>query len=140
MNMRSIIAGVAIGAVLAFCFPATPVCADGAASTRNLLLLGGAAAATYLIVEHNRKVHQQEAEDAQRQAAAEEQSNDAWSAYHQAEDAYRQEAAANAELEREIAYQHGVVEAQRKELAALDVSTSEAGNGAATVSYGWGTP
>jgi len=117
--------------------PATPAQADGAASTRNLILLGGAAAA-YLIIQHNRKVHEQEAERSQRQAALEEQSDDASSAYQQAEHAYQEEVTVNAELEKEISYQHNVVAAQRKELTALGVRDDDGTGGTAVVSYGWG--
>lgn len=123
--------------MLALGLPATPAQADGAASTRNLLILGGAAA-TYLIIQHNRKVHEQQAENAQRQAAAEEQSNDASSAYQQAEHAYLEEVAVNAELQKEIAYQHRVVTSQSKELASLSVQDDSGPGNDAIVSYGWG--
>jgi hypothetical protein len=135
-RIRAILAGLVASAVLLLGVPATPVQADGAASTRNLILLGGAAA-TYLIIQHNRKVHEQQAENAQRQAALEEQGDDASSAYQQAEHAYQEEVAVNGELEKEVAYQHSVVTAQRKELATLGVAADD-GSASATVSYGWG--
>jgi len=137
-EIRAFLAVLAASAILLLGVPAAPAQANGAASTRNLLLLGGAAA-TYLIVQHNRKVHAQEAENAQRQAAAEEASNDAWSAYHQAEHAYQEELVVNGELQKELAYQHRVVTAQRAELAALSVHDSQGTGGATVISYGWGT-
>jgi hypothetical protein len=137
-SLRPILAAVTVIAMLALGMPATPARADGAASTRNLIILGGAAAA-YLIIQHNRKVHEQQAQNAQRQAALEEQSNDDSSAYQQAEQAYQQEVAVNSELQKEVAYQHSVVEAQRNELASLGAPDDGASNDA-TVSYGWGSP
>jgi hypothetical protein len=128
--IRSLAIATAAAATLSSSFPTTPALADGRASTRNLLLLGGAAA-TYLIVEHNRKVHEREAQAAERQAAAEQSSNNAWAAYHQAEHAYQAEAAENAELKREVTYQHTIVKQQRQELASLGAHE----NG----TYGWGT-
>jgi hypothetical protein len=136
MNVRSSIAAIVAATVLALGTPTKPAVADGAASTRNLILLGGAAAA-YLIVRHNRAVHEREAANAVRQAAQEERSNDAWAAYRQAERAYRQEAAANAELQKELSYQRRDEEAQRKELTALGLQSGSDG-GPAMVSYGWG--
>ncbi len=134
MNVRSLLAALAATGILAMSAPALPAAANGAASTRNLLLLGGAAAA-YLIIRHNHKVHEERAEHAARQAAEAERSNDAWSAYHHAQSAYSQEAAANSELQKEVAYQHSLVVSQRKVLASLSVQ--DGGDG--MVSYGWGT-
>lgn len=136
-SLRPILATVTVLAMLALGVPATPARADGAASTRNLILLGGAAAA-YLIIAHNRKVHEQQAQNAQRQAALEEQSNDDSSAYAQAEHAYQEEVAVNGELQKEVAYQHSVVEAQRNELASLSVHDDAGPGNVAMVSYGWG--
>jgi hypothetical protein len=118
--------------------PATPARADGAASTRNIIIFSAAAAATYLIIRHNRKVHEQQAESARRQAALEEQSNDDSSAYQQSERAYQEEVAVNADLQKEIAYQHSVVEAQRRELASLSVQADSGPGNVAMISYGWG--
>ncbi|HUN29753.1 MAG TPA: hypothetical protein VMV65_08085 [Alphaproteobacteria bacterium] len=137
MKVRPILATVTLLAMLAVGVPATPAQANGAASTRNLILLGGAAAA-YLIIQHNRKVHEQEAQNAQRQAALEDQNDDARSAYEQAEHAYHEELAVNGELQKEIAYQHSVLEAERKELASLSVENGAGPGSVATVSYGWG--
>ena len=137
-SIRSILAVTVASAMLALGVPATPAQADGAASTRNLIILGGAAAA-YLIIQHNRKVHEQEAQNAQRQAAQEEQNSDDSSAYQQAEQAYQQEVAVNNELQKEVAYQHSVVEAQRQELAEFGAPDDGTSNGAG-VSYGWGNP
>jgi hypothetical protein len=125
-------------AALSWGIPSKPVLANGVASTRNLILLGGAAAA-YLIIEHNRKVHEREAEAAQRQAAAEQAGNNAWAAYQQEARAYKAEAAENGELQREVSYQHRIVEQQQRELASLGAGSSTTQGGVAMVSYGWGT-
>ena len=117
--------------------PAAPSYADGAASTRNLILLGGAAA-TYLIIQHNRKVHQKYAEDAQRQAYLEQQNNDTYAAYQQEQRAYNEQVAVNRSLEKEIAYQHNVVEQQQRQLALLNVHPGFTTQQVAMVSYGWG--
>lgn len=153
MNIKQALASVALTGTLALAIPAAPVHADGAASTRNLILLGGAA--TYLIIQHNRKVHEKYAEDARRQAALSQENNDAWAAYHQEQQAYAQEVAVNQELKKEIAYQHKVVEQQRRQLASAGshrgfvqqrVAAQPAprnqhrssSNQVAMVSYGWG--
>jgi hypothetical protein len=135
---RTLAAGALAGA-FAMTVPAAPVYADGAASTRNLILLGAGAA--YLIVQHNRKVHEHYAEDAQRQAALEAQNDQEAAAYEHERRAYREEAAANAALEREIAYQHTVIEQQRRQLAALNVHGDFIAQHGETahVSYGWGS-
>lgn len=153
MNIKQVIAGTALAALLAGLAPAAPVLANGAASTRNIIL--GAAAATYLIIQHNRKVHERYAQDAQRQAQLSQQANNAWAAYHAEQRAYDQEAVANADLKREVAFQHNVVVQQRHELAmahlqpsfaisSVAAGTPHSGNRAAAnqvamVSYGWGT-
>ncbi len=145
MNIKQALASVTLVGTLAFVLPSAPAHANGAASTRNLILLGGAA--TYLILQHNRKVHERYAEDAQRQAALQQQNNDAWAAYRQEQRAYQEEAAVNGELKKEIAYQHNVVEKQRRQLASLNVrgtfmaqqhSVSNGDRQVAMVSYGWG--
>lgn len=138
MKIRSILAAVTAAAILALGMPATPAHADGAASTRNIIIFSAAAAATYLIVQHNRKVHEREAQSAAQQAELEQQNNDEASAYQQAHRAYQEELAVNRELQKEIAYQHSVVDAQRKELAALSVHDDEGTGNVAMVSYGWG--
>lgn len=151
MNIKQALASVALTGTLALAIPAAPAFANGAASTRNLILLGGAA--TYMIIQHNRKVHEKYAEDARRQAALSQENNDAWAAYHQEQRAYAQEVAINAELKKEIAYQHGVVEQQRRQLSAVGSNSSfvrqrvakqrashssQHDNRVAMVSYGWG--
>lgn len=138
MNIRSILAACVAASILTLGMPATPAHADGAASTRNIIIFSAAAAATYLIVQHNRKVHEREAQASARQAALEQQDNDQASAYQQAQHAYQEELAVNNELQREIAYQHSVVEGQRRELAALNVHDDSGTGNVATLSYGWG--
>lgn len=153
MKFKQALASLALTGTIALAIPAAPVYADGAASTRNLILLGGAAA-TYLIIQHNRKVHEKYAEYDRRQAALSQENNDAWSAYHQEQRAYAQEVQVNKELKKEVAYQHGVVEQQRHELAAIgsrngfvrpqqhvaqrSSSHGNANSQVAMVSYGWG--
>jgi hypothetical protein len=140
MSIRKLLAASATAAILALGMPATPVQADGAASTRNIIIFSAAAAAaTYLVVRHNRTVHEREAAAAARQADLEQRNNDEAAAYQQAHRAYVQELAVNSELQKEIAYQHSVVEAQSKELAALNVHEDAGSNGVAMVSYGWGS-
>ncbi len=154
MNVKQALAAVALTGSIALAVPATPVMADGAASTRNILFGAAAATATYLIISHNRKVHERYAEDSRRQAALQSENNDAWAAYHQEEHAYQEQVAANADLKREVSYQHNVVEQQRRQLASLNVhrnfvatrndTTRVAQNRrnstqqVAMVSYGWG--
>lgn len=153
MNIKQAIAATALTATLGMAIPAAPALADGAASTRNIIL--GVGAATYLIIQHNRKVHERYAEDARKQAYLQQENNDAWAAYHQEQRAYDQQVAVNADLKREIAYQHKVVEQQRRQLAALNVhqnfvaqrpatqnavarSANHSDKQVAMVSYGWG--
>ena len=141
MSIKQALASLALTGSIALMMPAAPVSADGAASTRNLILLGGAA--TYLIIQHNRKVHERYAEDARRQAALSEENNDAWAAYRQEQRAYAQEVQVNQELKKEIAYQHKVVDQQRRQLAALGtregfVKQPASDSRVAMVSYGWG--
>lgn len=153
MKFKQALASLALTGTMALALPAAPAHADGAASTRNLFLLGGAAA-TYLIIQHNRKVHEKYAEYDRRQAALSQENNDAWAAYHQEQQAYAQQVSANQELKKEIAYQHGVVQQQRRELSALgsrsgfvrpqrSVAQSaparrNSNSQVAMVSYGWG--
>lgn len=149
MNLKQALASVALTGTLAMMVPAAPVYADGAASTRNIILFG--AAATYMIIQHNRKVHEKYAEDARRQAYLQSENNDAWAAYNSEQRAYNEQVAVNASLRREIAYQHSVVEQQRKQLAQLNVkdgfmaqhvaqmqTPSGRPTQVALTSYGWG--
>lgn len=151
MTIKQGLAALAMTGTLALAFPAAPAQANGAASTRNIILLG--AAATYLIIQHNRKVHERYAADAQRQAALEQENNNAWAAYHQEQRAYHEEVSVNQELKKEVAYQHNVVEQQRRQLAAMNVHKNFIAPGAAVAasnahgtgdrqvamaSYGWG--
>jgi len=138
MKIRQALASLALTGTIALAMPAAPTYADGAASTRNLILLGGAAA-TYLIIQHNRKVHQKYAEDAQRQAYLEQQNNDAWAAYQQEQRAYNEQVAVNRSLEKEVAYQHNIVEQQQRQLASLNVRPDFSTQQVAMVSYGWGS-
>lgn len=136
MKLQQALASLALAGTIALAMPAAPTYADGAASTRNIFLLGGAA--TYPIIQHNRKVHQKYAEDAQRQAALEQQNSDTEAAYQQERRAYNEEVSVNQSLQREVAYQHSVVEQQRSQLAALNVHPGFASQRVAMVSYGWG--
>jgi hypothetical protein len=141
MKFTRLAAVAALAAILALAVPVRAVWADGAASTRNILIGVGAAAATLVIINHNRKVHEKYAEDAQRQAALQQANHNAWAAYSQERRAYQQEVAVNAELKKELSYQHAVVEQQRRKLAASNAHPAFAAatpvNGE-VVSYGWG--
>lgn len=150
MNLKKALAGTLAATTLAAGMPIAAA-ADGAASTRNIIL--GGALATYLIIQHNRKVHEKYAEDARNEAAANARANDASAAYAAEKRAYEAQVAANADLKREVAYQHSVVVQQQKQLAAAGVkfvaqdrpatsSSAVASNAktqkVAVVSYGWG--
>jgi hypothetical protein len=154
MKLKRGIAGAALAGLLLSLAPAAPVIADGAASTRNIIL--GVGAATYLIIQHNRKVHQRYAEDARRQAQLSQQANDASAAYNSEKSAYDQQLAVNADLQREIAYQHSVIVQQQHQLASLNVHNNfmtqrvvgaapkgkharKRATQVAVVSYGWGS-
>ncbi len=115
MNFKRILAASILFAILTALIPAAPVRADGAARTRNLLL--GGAAAALLIVNHNRKVHERYAEYDRRNAALAQQRNDAWAAYRSSQAAYEHEATVAAQLEREVTYQHQIIQLQRRQLA-----------------------
>ncbi len=104
--------------------PAAPALANGAASTRNILL--GAGLATYLIVNHNAKVHQKYAEKDRRQAETAAQRDDARQAYYSERSAYAHEAALVSEQQKEIAYQHSVVQQLQRQLAARSRSGNHA--------------
>ncbi len=145
-------AAATLAALLTTLAPQAPALADGAASTRNIIL--GGAAATLLIINHNRKVHERYAEDAKRQAATAQQRDDAWAAYNSEKMAYAHEATVAADLKKEVAYQHQVIEGQRRQLAAAKIQTGadfarqsvariNTGGGksqqVAVVSYGWGS-
>lgn len=122
MSIQKFVAGAALFALAIGAIPAAttltpaPALADGAASTRNILLLGGAAA-TYLIIQHNKQVHAREAAAAQQQAATQESANNAAAAYSAEKHAYDRQAALNADLNREVAYQHSIIVQQQQLLA-----------------------
>lgn len=142
-----------MAAVLATGMPVAAY-ADGAASTRNIIL--GGALATYLIIQHNRKVHEKYAEDASNLAASQRQANNAEAAYSSEHKAYLAQLAANADLKKEVAYQHQIVVQQQQQLASAGIHTSYASPHqvalaakaakargtktpqVATVAYGWG--
>lgn len=148
MTQRSL-GSVALAVALAtFALPATPVLADGAASTRNILggaaLVGGA----LLIINHNKQVHAREAQAAQEQAATAEAANNAQAAYASEHQAYLHEAALVGAYKKETAFQHSEIVRLRNQVA----ETNSAGRAQATVagpasqpvrvaatSYGWGT-
>jgi hypothetical protein len=154
MNVKKILAGTTMAAVLATGMPIAAA-ADGAASTRNIIL--GGALAGYLIIQHNRKVHEKYAEDASRQAATQQQANNNEAAYESEHSAYVHQVAANADLKKEVAYQHNIVMQQQQQFAMAGIHTTYASphqaavaakaakvNGTqapqvAMVSYGWGT-
>lgn len=150
MNIKQALASLAMAGSLAALVPAAPVYADGAASTRNLIFLGVGAAATAIIINHNRKVHEKYAEDARRQAYLQSENDNMQAAYVQEEHAYNEQVAVNQSLRKEIAYQHNVVEQQKRQLAMLNsngfmaqhVARVQLPNGqpqqVAMTSYGWG--
>jgi hypothetical protein len=150
MTIARIAASTTLISLLLSLGPAGPALANGAASTRNILL--GIGAATYLIIHHNRQVHEKYAEDARRQAEIARERDDAWAAYRAEERAYENEVALVNDYKREVAYQHAIIERQRRQLAELGIHTSTTlartgtahGRSApardvAVVSYGWGT-
>jgi hypothetical protein len=139
MYVTRIYGALVLSAIL---FVPRPAAADGGASTRNIILGGAAVGGTLLILNHNKKVHERYAEDSRRQASLEAQRNDAWSAYQSEKTAYEHQAAVNADLEKEVAFQHKVVLQLRRELAQSRPKPARAAsNGApAKVSYGWGQP
>jgi hypothetical protein len=146
MIIRKALAATLLAALAIAAVPATPAYADGAASTRNIIL--GGALATYLIIQHNRKVHEKYAADAAATAAASEQANDAWAAYRSERHAYDEQVSVNADLKKEVAYQHSVVTQQQRQLASMGATTAyvaprhgrgvPSGQVAMTTSYGWG--
>jgi hypothetical protein len=150
MNIKQALASVALTGICAMLVPAAPTYADGAASTRNLIFLGVGAAATAIIINHNRKVHEKYAEDARRQAYLEEENGSMQAAYDQEQRAYNEQVAVNQSLKKEIAYQHNIVEQQKKQLAMLNsngfmtqhVAQVQTPSGQtqqiAMTSYGWG--
>lgn len=160
MYLKRAIAGTVLAAMLGALIPAAPALADGRASTRNIFL--GLGAAAYLIIQHNRKVHERYAEDARRQAELQSENHDAWAAYNSEKVAYSNSLAEITDLKREVAYQHAVVEQQRRELSMANrgnqavafepapprpsrpkpsrVAASRPPSGdVAMVSYGWGS-
>ena len=156
MTVKQALAAIALTGAIGLGIPAAPALADGAASTRNIIFGAAAATGAYLIINHNRKVHERYAEDARRQAALQSENNDAWAAYHQEQRAYQQQVAVNSDLKREVAYQHNIVEQQRRQLASLNVhngfvaarpaqnrqvasrQNDRNAQQVAMVSYGWG--
>ena len=158
MKLSRLIALSVLASMLATLAPQAPVNADGAASTRNIILLG--TAATLIILNHNKKVHQRYAEDAANQAALASQRDDARAAYLSEKKAYDSEAALVVDLNKEVAYQHNVIEQQRRQISAFQPSggtgvhpasnfvaqttlvrpTAVGGSQqVAVTSYGWGT-
>ena len=146
MIIKKALAATLLAALAVAAVPATPAYANGAASTRNIIL--GGALATYLIIQHNRKVHEKYAADAAATASANEHDSDAWAAYRSEKHAYDEQVAVNADLKKEVAYQHSVVTQQQRQLGSMGATTAYAPqhpSGAssrqvamATTSYGWG--
>jgi hypothetical protein len=157
MSIKKILVAAVVAAFAITAIPMRPALADGAASTRNIILGGAlAAGAAYLIIQHNRKVHEKYAADAAQTAAANGRANDAWAAYKSERHAYSEQVAVNADLKKEIAYQHSIVKQQQRQLAAINgkgntfVQTNSVAKApaprkaapsqqVAMVSYGWGT-
>jgi hypothetical protein len=160
MHSSKIVCAV-LAAVLGSALVGPPAAlADGAASTRNILFGAAAAGAgTLIILNRNKKTHEKAAQQEQRQAAAEAQTNQAEAAYQSERKAYGHEAALVGEYKKEAAYQHRILEEQKREIASLTRSVTAAkGTGAGStsvaqqsglqhtdvalnpnVSYGWGT-
>jgi len=124
MNMKRLVALAVLIAFIAMLAPVPRALADGKASTRNILI--GGAAAALIILNHNKKVHQRYAEDAQRQAALASQRDDAWAAYRSEVQAYNHEANMVAELNKEVAYQHSIIQQQRQQLASANANRTVA--------------
>jgi hypothetical protein len=81
-------------------------------------------------------VHQQRAAEAQQTASLQDEANNGETAYQQERHAYQEEVATNAELQKEVAYQHAIIKQQDQQLAAAGmVGSTETSN----PSYGWGT-
>jgi|SRR5579863_2328460 len=122
MSIKRFIALSLVAAIMATIAPQAPVLADGAASTRNIILLSGAAA--LLIINHNKHVHEKYAEDAAAEASLASQRNDAQAAYASEKKAYTNEVALVGDLQREVAYQHSVIQTQDKQIAAINATPS----------------
>jgi hypothetical protein len=151
MTTKRSLASFALAAALAtIAVPATPVLADGAASTRNIIggaaLVGGA----LLVINHNKKVHEKYAEDARNQAAAEAAANDAQAAYTHERRAYLSEVALVNEYKHESTIQHNEIVRLRQQLAAAKPAFAAPSAAmvpaqparpvrVASVSYGWGS-
>jgi hypothetical protein len=125
MKFSRLVALAVLAAMLSALAPVTPVSADGAASTRNIIL--GGAAAALIIINHNKKVHQRYAEDAATEASLASQRDDAWSAYRAEKSAYNNEAALVSDLRREVAYQHNLIDQQRRQLASINRAVAAPG-------------
>ena len=122
MNMKKILAVALLLAFVAMLAPMPRALADGAASTRNILI--GGAAAALLIINHNKKVHQKYAEDAQKQAALASQRDDIAAAYRAEVQAYNHQGNLVADLKKEVAYQHNIIDQQRSQIASLSSGRS----------------
>ena|SRR5579864_6956038 len=124
MTIKKLIASAVLLAFILMLAPVPQASADGKASTRNILI--GGAAAALLIINHNKKVHQRYAEDAHNQAVLASQRDDAWAAYRSEQQAYNHEASLVADLNREVAYQHNIIDQQRSQIASLNAGRSVA--------------
>ncbi len=156
MKISRIVGIGLIAAMLAMLAPQAPVSADGAASTRNIIL--GGAAAALIIINHNKQVHAHYAQDAANAASLAAQRDNAQAAYASERKAYENEAALVSDLQREVAYQHNMIDQLRRQVAAIQPRstsgrpsnfvaqttlvkpTSVGGEQqVAVTSYGWGT-
>ena len=129
MNMKKTIAAAVLLAFFVMLAPVPRANADGAASTRNILI--GGAAAALLIINHNKKVHQRYAEDAHNQAVLASQRDDAWAAYRSEQLAYNHEKNLAGDLQKEVGYQHDIIQQQRTQIAQLNSGRSLAVTAAA---------
>ena len=117
MKLSRFVAVAVIAAFVATLAPKAPASADGAASTRNIIL--GGAAATLLIINHNKQVHAHYAQDAANEASLAAQRDNAQAAYESERKAYTNEAALVSDLQREVAYQHNMIDQLRQQVASL---------------------
>jgi hypothetical protein len=121
MKMKRTLASLALaGTVAMTALPVAPALADGAASTRNIIGGAALAAGTLIIINHNKKVHQKEDEMARAQASAEESANNSQAAYASERRAYLAQVALNSEYKHEVAVQHKMIVALRKQVASTN--------------------
>jgi len=141
MKKRSLASLILAAALATTLTPATPVLADGAASTRNIILGGAAAAAgTLILINHNKQVHAREAAMSEQQAETAAAAQNAQAAYQAERRAYLNQVALNGEYKREVALQHNMIVKLRQQVAQSQPAGGQPARVAAarSVSYGWG--